>query len=231
MTLCIIPARGGSKRVPHKNIRLFHGKPMICWSIEAAQQSGVFDKIIVSTDSDEIARIAEEAGASVPFRRPSELADDHATTADAMVHAIDWYQEQYPENNQDMLAVCCCYATSPLLVPEDIAKGLKQLEGHDFVVPVTTFAHPVQRAVRITHDGSLSMIDSEQYRTRSQDLEEAWHDCGQFYWGTASAWRSRTSPYDMRACPLPIPRWRVQDIDTEEDWQRAEAMFDLLKAA
>jgi pseudaminic acid cytidylyltransferase len=228
MALCIIPARGGSKRIPHKNSRMFHGKPMICWSIEAAIQSGVFEHIIVSTDSEDIARIAQESGASVPFRRPAQLANDYATTVDVMNHAIVWFQNHYPKSSVETAAVCCLYATSPLLVADDIKQGYQRLAGYDFVVPVTTFAHPVQRAVKINGNRSLSMFDSEKYQTRSQDLEEAWHDCGQFYWGTADAWRSGKSPYDMCACPLPIPRWRVQDIDTEEDWVRAEAMFSMI---
>ena len=204
---------------------------MICWSIEAALHSGVFEHVIVSTDSDEIARIAEQAGATVPFRRPDHLANDHATTVEVMGHAVSWFSEQFSEKYADTMAVCCLYATSPLLGPEDIQQGCNKLTDYDFVIPVTTFAYPVQRALKIEGNGSLSMFDSEQYRTRSQDLEEAWHDCGQFYWGTAQAWRSGKSPYELRACPLAIDRWRVQDIDTEEDWVRAEALFSIQKAA
>lgn len=226
MALCVIPARGGSKRIPNKNVRQFHGKPMICWSIEAAQNSQCFEKIIVSTDSDEIASIASSAGASVPFRRPVELSGDYASTIAVVNHAVEKLGQG--KTLQSELPVCCLYATAPFVVSTDIEAGLEMLAGNDFVIPVTTYAHPIQRAVKVNESGHLEMFNPEAYAVRSQDLEEAWHDCGQFYWGTAEAWARGASPYTGQSAALPIPRWRVQDIDTEEDWERAERLFSAL---
>ena len=226
MALCVIPARGGSKRIPNKNARPFHGKPMICWSIEAALKSECFEQVIVSTDSDEIASIASSAGASVPFRRPAELSDDYAPTIAVVNHAVEMVKGR--EVLQSELPVCCLYATAPFVVSDDLKAGLEKLSGNDFVIPVTTYAHPIQRAVKVNESGFLEMFDSEAYAVRSQDLEEAWHDCGQFYWGSAEAWARGVSPYTARSAALPIPRWRVQDIDTEEDWERAERLFKAL---
>ncbi len=201
---------------------------MILWSIEAAQKSDCFEQIIVSTDCEEIARIAEEAGALVPFRRPVELADDHASTMAVVTHAIEWASSQFTEFDDAQLPVCCLYATAPFVQADDIRQGLSLLTNNDFVIPVTTFAHPVQRAVKVGASGCLEMFDPVLYASRSQDLEEAWHDCGQFYWGTSDAWSQGRSPYEGKSCPLPIPRWRVQDIDTEEDWVAAELLFESL---
>ena len=228
MALCVIPARGGSKRIPNKNARPFHGKPMICWSIEAALKSECFEQIIVSTDSDEIASIASSAGASVPFRRPAELSDDYAPTIAVVNHAVEMVVQGVETHSE--MPVCCLYATAPFVVSADIQAGLEKLSGHDFVIPVTTYAHPIQRAVKVSDSGFLEMFDAEAYAVRSQDLEEAWHDCGQFYWGTVKAWARGESPYSARSAALPIPRWRVQDIDTEEDWLRAERLFSALTA-
>lgn len=228
MALCVIPARGGSKRIPNKNKRSFHGKPMICWSIEAAQKAGCFDQIIVSTDSDEIAGIAMAAGASVPFQRPASLADDHTPTMAVVNHAVNWVWQQNAGLNRPDMPVCCLYATAPFVTSTDIESGLELLSDVDFVIPVTTYAHPIQRAVRVNKSGKLEMFNPTSYALRSQDLEEAWHDCGQFYWGSASAWAKEVSPYSVRSAPLQIPRWRVQDIDTEEDWVRAEQLFKIL---
>jgi len=230
MTLCIIPARGGSKRIPKKNIRTFAGKPMIQWSIEAARKSECFEHIVVSTDCEDIAQIAEEAGASVPFRRPAELADDHASTMAVVTHAIQWANNQFTDLNDTQQPVCCLYATAPFVQAEDIRQGMSLLADNEFVIPVTTFAHPIQRAVKVGPNGCLEMFDPVLYTARTQDLEEAWHDCGQFYWGTSHAWNLGRSPYEVKSCPLPIPRWRVQDIDTEEDWVAAEILYASLNA-
>lgn len=222
MTVCVIPARGGSKRIPRKNIRDFCGKPMLCWSIEAALSSGVFDRIIISTDDDEIADVATAAGAEAPFRRPAELADDHATTIAVIVHALDWLEAR----GDTPKALCCLYATAPFAQAQDIRDGLTRLSDADWVIPVTTYAHPIQRALRQNHAGELAMLDPTLYATRSQDLEEAWHDAGQFYWAKSEAWRDPArAPYVSHTRALPLPRHRVQDIDTPEDWARAEAMF------
>jgi len=225
MSICMIPARGGSKRIPRKNIKPFCGKPMIQWSIEAAQASGVFDRILISTDDAEIAQVARAAGAEVPFRRPAALADDHATTAAVVVHMLDFLKS---EGNEPSV-ICCLYATAPFVQPEDIRNGAQMIEGADYVIPITSFPFPIQRAVRLKGDG-LEMFDPSAYATRSQDLEHAYHDVGQFYWGTAQAWREGRPAFGAGARPLIVPRHRVQDIDTPEDWTRAEAMFRALNA-
>ncbi len=221
--ICMIPARGGSKRIPRKNIKPFCGRPMIHWSIAAAQESGVFDRILISTDDPEIAETARAAGAEVPFVRPAALADDHATTAAVVVHMLDHLRAEGAEPP----VICCLYATAPFVRPEDIRKGAEMIAGADYVLPVTTFPFPIQRAVRLKGEG-LEMFDPSAYATRSQDLEEAYHDAGQFYWGTSLAWREGRPAFGAGARPLILPRHRVQDIDTPEDWTRAEAMFRAL---
>lgn len=171
MKIAVIPARGGSKRIPRKNIKPFCGKPMIAWSIEAALSSGCFDEVLVSTDDDEIALIAEKYGANTPFVRPKELSDDYVGTADVTKHAIEWYTEK----GQDIEYVCCLYATAPFVQPSDISAALAILhrEQVDYVLSVTTFPFPIQRAIRLNEHNRLSMFSSEHQSSRSQDLEEA----------------------------------------------------------
>lgn len=226
MNLCVIPARGGSKRVPRKNVRDFHGKPMIVWSIEAALQSGVFGRVLVSTDDAEIARIARDAGAEVPFSRPRELADDHTPTVPVMAHGIGEAEQLWGEAQ----AVCCLYAAAPFVRATDLREGLGLLgsSGARYVLPVTSFPFPIQRAVRLTEEGRVEMLSPEHVVTRSQDLEEAYHDVGQFYWGTREAWLDGVPLMGPDSAPLLIPRHRVQDIDTPEDWERAERLFAAL---
>lgn len=228
MSICIIPARGGSKRIPNKNIKIFCGKPMIHWAIEAALQSSCFEHVIVSTDSDAISEVAKKAGATVPFKRPVELSDDHTATQAVIQHAISWMFERHPELNKPTLPVCCLYATAPFAQPQDIQQALSLLVDAEYVMPVTSFAFPVQRAARIVDNNALQMLHPEHFNTRSQDLEEVWHDAGQFYWAKAAAWLNELPPYTLKTAPLKLPRWRVQDIDTPEDWQRAEALFSAL---
>lgn len=223
--VCIIPARGGSKRILRKNVKSFCGKPMMQWSIEAAHRTGCFEQVIVSTDCHEIADVAKACGALVPFMRPAELSDDHTITASVIRHAIDVTLGKLMPERQP---ICCLYATAPFVTAQDIVQSLDKLDVSEFVMPVTRFGFPVQRAARLNEKGELQMFHPEHYRTRSQDLEEAWHDTGQFYWATAQAWRSERSPFELGASAYPIPRWRVQDIDTPEDWQRAELMFEAL---
>jgi len=225
MSVCLVPARGGSKRVPGKNVRSFCGKPMIHWSIEAAAESGCFERILVSTDDERTAAIARAAGAEVPFTRPPTLADDHASTLAVVRHAIDFLDAAgaLPET------LCCLYATAPFVRAEDLRLGRAQLPGWDFAMPVTRYAFPIQRALRIGPARRLEMLDPERYEVRSQDLEEAVHDAGQFYWGTAHAWRDDRPFFAQRVRPIELPRWRVQDIDTEEDWTQAEALFRALE--
>lgn len=228
MRLAVIPARGGSKRIPRKNIKLFCGKPMIGWSIEAAQQSGCFDQIIVSTDDVEIAEVARQLGAGVPFMRSAELSDDHTGTIPVIRHAVEWFNAQGWTVEQ----VCCLYATAPFVRVEDIQRGLNILDetGSDYAFSVTSYPFPIQRAIRITEQGRVEMFNSEHFNTRSQDLEEAYHDAGQFYWGRASAWLQGKMIFSPDSAPVLLPRHRVQDIDTPEDWLRAEWMFKAMQA-
>lgn len=223
MTVAVIPARGGSKRIPRKNIRLFAGKPIIAYSIEAALSCGLFDRILVSTDDEEIADVAKSYGAEVPFMRPPELANDFAGTLPVIRHAIESLQGQ-AENPQH---VCCIYATAPFLTPNNLHRGLTTLleTGAEYAFSVTAFPSPIQRAVKITPDGRIAMFQPQYFHMRSQDLEEAYHDAAQFYWGKASAFVAEIPLFSEHAAPVLLPRYQVQDIDTLEDWQRAELMF------
>ncbi len=228
MIVAVIPARGGSKRIPRKNVKEFCGKPMIAWSIEAAWASGCFEKIIVSTDDHEIAEIARGCGATVPFMRPEVLSDDYTGTLPVIHHAVEWLSE----HDEPVEFACCVYATAPFISPEDLHKGweLIQREACSYAFSVTSYAFPIQRAIRITGEGRVAMFSPDHFNTRSQDLEEAWHDAGQFYWGTADAWREERAIFGKRSVPVKLPRHRVQDIDTPEDWARAEWMFRAMRA-
>jgi N-acylneuraminate cytidylyltransferase len=229
MNIAIIPARGGSKRIPRKNIRPFCGKPIIAWPIDAARASGLFDHVIVSTDDPDIAETARGLGAEAPFERPAELADDHAGTIPVIAHATGWARDQgWPVD-----AVCCIYPTAPMIAPDDLAEGLRLLgEGtHDFVLTATDYASPIFRAFRQAEDGGLAMVFPQHFDTRSQDLPRALHDAAQFYWGRPDAWLTARTLFGPRTTALLIPRWRVQDIDTPDDWTRAEALFRALGGA
>ena len=228
MRLAVIPARGGSKRIPRKNIRPFGGRPMIAWSIDAALQSGCFDRVIVSTDDAEIADVAQAAGASVPFLRPPELSDDHTGTIPVVAHAVQWHVNA----GQAPTQVCCLYATAPFVQPADLQLGLALLEssGAQYAFSVTSYPFPIQRAIRLTPEGRVAMFDPAQFNTRSQDLEEAFHDAGQFYWGRASAWLQGLRIFSPDAVPVHLPRHRVQDIDTPEDWTRAEWLWRAMQS-
>jgi len=228
MRLAVIPARGGSKRIPRKNIKLFCGKPMIARSIESALESGCFDRVIVSTDDAEIAEVSREYGADVPFMRPTELSDDHTGTVPVIRHAVEWFIA----NGERPEQVCCVYATAPFVSAEDIREGLAALvaNGCDYAFSVTSYAFPIQRAIRITPQGRVEMFQPEHFNTRSQDIEEAFHDAGQFYWGRAGAWLEGKVLFGLHSTPVILPRHRVQDIDTVEDWERAELMFKAMHA-
>jgi pseudaminic acid cytidylyltransferase len=228
MNLCVIPARGGSKRIPRKNIKPFCGKPMIAWSIEAALQSSCFDEVIVSTDDVEIADIAKQWGAGVPFMRPKALADDHTGTIPVIRHAIECFQKMSKQPSQ----VCCIYATAPFVQVDDLRRGLELLLANvcNYSFSVTSYPFPIQRAIRITEHERVEMFCPEYFNTRSQDLEEAWHDAGQFYWGRPNAWLEDTPLFTSSAIPVRLPRHRVQDIDTPEDWLRAEWLFKAIQS-
>lgn len=226
MKIAIIPARGGSKRIPRKNIKSFYGKPMIAWSIEAAQKTQLFDRILVSTDDMEIAEVAKAWGAEVPFMRPKKLSDDHTGTTAVIAHAINWLHER----GQMTSAACCIYATAPFVQAEDIKSALRKLEreGWQYVFPATTFDFPIFRAIEMQADGAIKMFFPEHFTTRSQDFPEAIHDAGQFYWGLSSAWLANKRIFDRESSTIVLPRWRVQDIDTAEDWGRAEVLAKFL---
>lgn len=222
MRLAVIPARGGSKRIPRKNIRLFAGQPMIAYAIEAARRAAVFSRIIVSTDDLEIAAAAARHGAEVPFMRPACLADDHTPTIPVVAHAIDALGQQGWHASQ----VCCIYPGVPMLQADDVRAGLEMLdEGRSaYVFPVVAFASPIQRALRRKADGATAPLHPEYAATRTQDLELAYHDAGQFYWGDAEAWQQGLGLH-THGRTLVVPEWRAVDIDTPADWERAEALF------
>lgn len=197
---------------------------MIAWSIEAAHKSNCFDKVIVSTDDSEIAEVAKYYGAEVPFVRPEALSDDYAGTISVIKHAI----ESMSDYSYDF--VCCLYATAPFIYSTDLKEGLKKLHSTDldYVFSVASYASPIQRALKLNALGLIEMFDHEKFNTRSQDLEEAYHDAGQFYWGRAEAWLQGRQIFTSRSSPVILPNYRVHDIDTTDDWLRAEIMFRAL---
>jgi pseudaminic acid cytidylyltransferase len=224
MSLAIIPARGGSKRIPRKNIRPFAGVPMIGHAIGAARASGLFERVVVSTDDDEIAAVARSLGADVPFLRPADLADDHTPTVPVIAHAIaacralGW--------NADV--ACCIYPGVPCLEAQDLREARAELErGATYAFPVTPFPSAVQRALLRAGDGSTRPMFPEFAATRTQDLPPAFHDAGQFYWGRAEAWLAGLNIH-LHGRTIVIPSWRVVDIDTPEDWERAERLHQAL---
>lgn len=222
MNLCVIPARGGSKRIPRKNIKTFAGKPMIAHAITSAKMSGLFDHIVVSTDDVEITEIALEWGAEVPFSRPIELADDYTPTVPVIAHAIDACEQL----GWGVDLACCIYPCVPFLQVDDLNAGLKALQGSsaDYCFPVAEYPSAIQRALKQTEDGRMSPFSPEYELTRTQDLEPAFYDAGQFYWASAIAWKTNPKIHS-NGVGYCIPGWRVVDIDTPEDWNRAEILF------
>lgn len=201
---------------------------MIGWSIEVALKSGCFDKVVVSTDDAKIAEVARDFGAEVPFIRPADLSDDHATTVPVIAHATAWYQAQ----GHTPTDVCCLYATAPFVQVDDLQKGFAQLQssGAQYVFSATDFGFPIQRAMYLSDTGRVAMLHPEHANTRSQDLQETYHDAGQFYWGRAQAWLDQLPLMGGDAEIIYLPSYRVQDIDTEADWRRAELLFQALKS-
>jgi len=222
MRLAVIPARGGSKRIPRKNVRDFCGSPIIAYSIKACIESDLFDEIVVSTDSEEIAAVAKEYGATVPFMRPENLADDFTGTNSVVKHAIEWFAQKPGSIDH----VCCVYATAPFIQAKYLIEGYEKLigSGSTFAFSVTSFPFPVQRAIRIKA-GTVEAMYPEYIYRRSQDIEEAFHDAGQFYWGTVDGFIDDMDLFSSISVPIRLPRQLVQDIDTVEDWQRAELMY------
>ncbi len=219
-SIAIIPARGGSKRIPKKNIKPFHGQPLIAYSIKTAQESGLFDKIVVSTDDEEIAKVAKSYGAEV-LERPKELADDFTGTGAVVEHALSIY------TGYDFC--CTIYATAPLLQDKYLKEGLQKLQNSDAVMAfsVTSMPFPIQRTFKIK-EGRCEMFTPEHFSTRSQDLEEAYQDAGQFYWEKIGV-KMNDIPFGRDSIPIVLPRHLVQDIDTMEDWRRAELMYRVLE--
>lgn len=221
-TLAIIPARGGSKRIINKNIKNFCGQPIINYSIQAALQSGCFDEVMVSTDSEKIAAVAKQAGAKVPFMRSSATSDDHAVLSEVILEVI----QQYAAQNQSFSQVCCILPTAPFLTAAILQKGLVLLEEKNAhsVFPVMQFHYPIQRGLKIVDD-QLKMCWPENEKTRSQDLEPVYHDAGQFYWVNAEHFLKTKSLFSQKAYPLIISALKAHDIDSEEDWRLAEIKF------
>ena len=224
-TIAIIPARGGSKRIPRKNIRPFVGKPIIAYSIETALQSGLFVEVMVSTDDAEIADVARQYGASVPFLRSAETADDFATTAEVLHEVLTLYQQQ----EQTFEYACCLYPTAPFVTPDLLQRAFSTLMVNQFdtVYPVQPFSFPVQRAVRLV-DGRVQWRHPEHALTRSQDLEPTYHDAGQFYFFNVTMFQSNHRLITDNSGGLVISEMAAHDIDTEEDWQVAEFKYRLI---
>jgi len=226
MIVAIILARGGSKRIPGKNIKFFAGRPVIHYPIESAISSGLFDRIIVSTESAKIAEVARKVGAEAPFRRPDELSDDLTTTAEALGHAIEWLNDHGPE----VRYACGIYGAAPFVQSGDLSAGFELLKrrGAMTVLPVTTFDFPIQRAFELDKRGTMRMIHPEYELTRSNDLPVTYHDAGQFYWLDAPKFLQDGKLYGEPTIPLMLPRYRVQDLDTLEDWEMAERLYKAL---
>jgi pseudaminic acid cytidylyltransferase len=225
MNIAIIPARGGSKRIPRKNIREFCGKPMIAYAITAAKESGLFEHIVVSTDDEEIARIARAWGAETPFVRPNELANDDTATVPVIAHGIGasrslgWTFDQ----------VCCIYPGVPFIQIDDLRGALERLSNSeaDYCFPVTEYASAIQRALKRLSNGKMQPFYPEFEIIRTQDLEPAYYDAAQFYWGKADAWLTNAKIHSS-GLGYAIPNWRVVDIDTQDDWARAEILAPLI---
>jgi pseudaminic acid cytidylyltransferase len=222
MNIAVIPARGGSKRIPHKNIKEFYGKPMIAYAISAAKESCLFDHIVVSTDDENIAEIARSFGAETPFMRPPELADDHTPTVPVIAHAIKACQILGWKFNQ----VCCIYPSVPLLQTDDLrgARVLSDSGELDYCFPVTEYPSSIWRSLKLLNNGKIQALYPEFALTRTQDLNSTYYDAGQFYWGKVDAWLTNANIHS-NGVGYPIPNWRVVDIDTQNDWQRAELLY------
>jgi pseudaminic acid cytidylyltransferase len=225
MNIAVIPARGGSKRIPWKNIKLFAGSPMMSYSIKAAFDSKMFDRVIVSTDSEKIAAVARDFGAEIPFLRSKELSDDFTGTDAVVLDTLERLSQT--DNREHIDYVCCIYATAPFLLPEDLQRGFEVLKqsGAGSAFTVTSFPYPIFRSLRENEAGCLEMIWPEHKNARSQDLPQALHDAGQFYLAKADYFKSEKTFWTKDARPIHQPRQRVQDIDTPEDWEIAEQMF------
>jgi len=227
MKIAIIPARGGSKRIPKKNIKKFKGLPIIAWPLLAVKNTNLFDKIIVSTDNKEIAKIAKKLKAEVPFIRPKKISGDHASTSSVIKHAIDWLKTKkiYPK------FICCIYPTAAFIDSKDLIEGYKKIKTlkWNYVFSGGKFYSSILRSFKKNNFNDLKMIFPKYYNKRTQDILEAYHDAGQFYWGKVESWSKQKPIFAKKSCIIEIPRWRIHDIDTIEDWKIAEKMWKLRK--
>ncbi len=225
-SICIIPARGGSKRIPRKNVKDFLGKPIIAYSIEAALKSGIFDEVMVSTDDKEIADVALKYGAKVPFLRSAETSNDFATTSAVINEVLD----RYKQNGQEFDVICCVYATAPFVTPEKLRQAGRILEEgrFDSAFTCTAFSYPVLRGLVIDDKGRIAMKWPEYRNSRSQDLPQFYHDAGQFYFATTEAFRKADSFWGENTAPIIVSELEVQDLDTPTDWVLAEMKFKLI---
>lgn len=221
--LAIIPARGGSKRIPRKNIKYFLGKPIIAYSIEAAIKSNLFDEIMVSTEDQEIAEVAIKYGAKVPFFRSNENADDFATLVDVLIEVVN----QYKSRDKTYEYICCILPTAPLTTTKRIKEAFEKLvvEDLDSVLPVVEFSYPIFRALDFDENNKLNMIWPENLKTRSQDLKPAYHDSGSFYWAKCIAMLEQKKLFCKNSSAILLKDTEVQDIDNETDWKLAELKF------
>jgi len=226
--LAVLPARGGSKRIPHKNIKDFQGRPLLARTIETVRKSGIFDTIVVSTDDLDTAKLAVEAGAVVPFMRPADLSDDITPTQPVLSHAVSQCESIFGE----FTMVCCVYPGAVLMTESDFINSSSRIHeterANGVCAAVVRYSHPIQRALRAKEDGLLLPADATDVLSRTQDLEPMWHDAGQFYWATPSRWHEST-PLLSRVIPYEVPHWRIQDLDSEDDWIRAEMIFELIR--
>ncbi len=226
-SIAIIPARGGSKRIPRKNIKDFLGKPIIAYSIQAALDSGIFDEVMVSTDDEEIAEVARRYGASVPFMRSEATSNDYATTADVINEVMKWYDD----NGSTYDLICCIYATAPFVTPEKLQQGRKILNDSTFdsAFTCTAFSYPVLRGLVIDDAGRIAMRWPEYRNSRSQDLPQFYHDAGQFYFATTKAFRKANGFWGENTAPIVVSELEVQDLDTLTDWKIAEMKYRILE--
>lgn len=224
--LCIIPARGGSKRIPGKNVKKFLGKPIMGYSIEIALKSGLFDEVMVSTDDEQLKKIAIEYGASVPFMRSLKNSDDYATTVDVIVEVIDKYKDMSHKFDY----ACCLYPTSPLTTVEHLIEGMEMLinDNRKSVFPVTKFNYPIWRGLSFNERNDIEMLWPENLMKRSQDLSEVYHDAGQWYWFQIDEIVKSRSLFTDKSAAIKLPEILVQDIDTESDWKMAELKYKIM---
>ena len=224
--IAIIPARGGSKRIPKKNIKDFLGKPIIAYSIEIAISCKLFNKVIISTDDQQIKKVAIKYGAEAPFIRPKEIADDFTGTHEVIGHAVKWLED----NGEKIDYACCIYPTAPLIQKNDLVKGFEIIKTGKWnsVMAATNFSYPIFRSFENLKDGGLKMVFPEHYNSRSQDLPEVYHDAGLFYWAKPEIWKKKPERYNKKNSIIKIPNYRIQDIDTLDDWKKAEITFKII---